>query len=180
MKAVLKSVIIPFLLAAVAAFFANDNTVVVPELLRGILTKYSESKAVAKGYPIWVFMMLFVAAASEALAVIGVTRALVNKGFDKALSKVLSVGFAFLGVIAGLTFALWLRGDAAQVSQGVGLFIIALIFVATPVGLAFSFRLLRGPHHSQNHQRVMKWVTLVLCCCICLISAFGVFMQLIS
>lgn len=180
MKVVLKSVLLPFLLAAVAAFFANDNTVVVPDLFKSILANYSENKSLANGYPIWVFMLLFMAAASEAMAVIGITWALLKKGFDRALSKVLSVGCALLGVIAGLTFALWLRGDATQVSQGVGLFLIALLFIVTPVGLAFSVRLLREPHHNPDHQKIMKWVTLIVCCGMCFISVYGIFRQLMG
>ncbi len=174
MKIFLKSIFLPFLLSAVAALLVQTDTMIVPDLFKEVLSNYSDKRAAAKSYPILVFTLLFIAAASEALAVIGITLALLDKGFDKALSMLLSVGCALLGVITGLSFALWLRGDLAQASQGIWLFFIVLIFVLAPVGLAFSVRLLGQPYHNPAHQKIMKWVTLGVCCSLCLLSLYGI------
>lgn len=174
-KIFLKSILLPFTLTAVAAFIVNENITAIPDLIKNTLHNFSEKKATAKGFPIWTFILMFIAAISEILLILGIKFGLIKLAFNKALGKVLSIGFALLGTIAGLTFSLWHHDDKTQASQGLALLLATSILIVASVLVPLSVRYLNSPGHTPNNQKIMKIVTFIICCIICAISLNGIF-----
>lgn len=170
-----KSFFLAFLLAAVAGYISHAALgASLPNLVQTGIEKYTQSKTAAKSFPISIYLLLMASALTELLISFKVSPKLLQLARDKELGRVLKIGGALIGVIAGMTAAFYQAGNSTHVKLGLGLILMAATFLIAPILIATSMRLLTEDDPSPGRAKVLRWTIRTCCSAIVLIAIYGI------
>lgn len=170
-----KSFFLAFLLAAVTGYLSYAALgSSLPNLVQTGIEKYTQSKTAAKSFPISIYLLLMASALTELLVSFKVSAKLIELARDKALGRVLKVGGALIGVIAGMTTAFYQAGNSTDVKVGLGLILMVATFLIEPILIATSLRLLTENDASPGRANLLRWTIRICCSAILLIATYGI------
>lgn len=170
-----KSFFLAFLLAAVAGYLSHAALgTSLPNLVQSGIEKYTQSKTAAKSFPLSIYLLLMVSALTELLISFKVSPKLMQLARDKAIGRVLKIGGALVGVIAGMTTAFYQAGNSTDVRVGLGLILMAATFLIAPILIATSLQLLTEDEPIPSRAKVLRWTIRACCSVIVLIAIYGI------
>ncbi|WP_198531294.1 hypothetical protein [Thauera phenolivorans] len=170
-----RTFLLAFLLAAIAGYLSHAALgTSLPNLIQVGIEKYTQSKTAAKSFPISIYLLLMASALTQLLISFKVSPRLMQIATEKALGRVLKVGGAFIGVIAGMTAAFYQAGNSTEVQAGVGLILMVATFMIAPILIAMSLRLLSEDDPNPGRAKVLRWTIRICCAGIMLIAAYGI------
>lgn len=170
-----KSFLLAFFLAAIAGYLSHAALGgSLPNIVQTGVEKYTDSRIAAKSFPISIYLLLMAAALAELFISFRISTKFIQIIVDKALARLLKVGGALIGALAGMTVAFYQGGSSADVRVGFGLMLMVATFIVAPIFIAMSLRLLSEDDPDPGRAKILRWTIRLTCAAILVIAVYGV------